>query len=266
MPPRSANLTRIMPRMPTLPRARRSSVVAAIVWAAVLSWSQSASAALIIYDFVQTSASVPGLQLGAQLIVNGTLADLPTVSYSPCPVGGSIGGPGNPGPFPPRTNACPPSAELFGNLVSLTLLTAGIPRVLTLADFLNVMIDFNRPQWSISPTGIEFVSIFSDFHMGLSLVTASISYNTDFPSVPNDACHFTGACRVSGFFTETQVPVPEPATVTLLGLGLAGLAALRRRHQATSPSSSPASRISSGCSRRIGPCGGRVNGPHFGQS
>ena len=37
--------------------------------------------------------------------------------------------------------------------------------------------------------------------------------------------------RVTAMFTEVAIPIPEPGTLALLGLGLLGLAALRKRSE-----------------------------------
>jgi hypothetical protein len=59
---------------------------------------------------------------------------------------------------------------------------------------------------------------------GLSATTLNV--NEDF-----SANAFANLLSVSNTFTQTEVSIPEPGTLALLGLGLAGFAAFRRRRQ-----------------------------------
>jgi len=181
-----------------------------VICAAVLSWCEPANAALITYNYVQTGASLASLRIGASLTVNGTLADLPTISSPFCP--------------PSPTICLPPD---FGNLVTFTFNSPGtIKPIYTLSDFIGIPFGARLPDWRISPSRIAFTNDFDSFD--INLTSGAISYNTDGLSNP-PGCNVSGACTTSGVFTPTSVPVPEPSTLLLVGTAIGGLIARRRR-------------------------------------
>jgi hypothetical protein len=157
----------------------------------------------ITYQFVQTGASQPGLKIPASLTIDGTFADLPTIS---CP-------------------GCAPAAFHFQPLVAFTLdLPTG--RTYTLADFIGAPIPLVVPQWWISPTEIRYFDRFDGFR--IDLVAESISYSSD-----TYAPCFLAPCVVTGAFTAVPdsgpAPVPESSTILLVCTGLAAIHAARRK-------------------------------------
>jgi len=161
----------------------------------------------ITYQFVQSGTSLPGLTIPASLTIDGTFADLPTISCTPCSPRGFEFGP-------------------------LSALSVNIPTNITytLADFTGVPLGPSLvPQWWISPTEIRYFDDFEGF--AIDLVTPSISYSSD-----SYAPCFLAPCIVTGTFeaeraiedAPSPAAVPEPGTIFLV---LTGLVAVLARHR-----------------------------------
>jgi hypothetical protein len=63
-----------------------------------------------------------------------------------------------------------------------------------------------------------------EFHIVGFGAGSTISFNTD---AGPQICHTTDRCRATGSWD----PVPEPSTLGLIGLGLLGLGAMKRRRK-----------------------------------
>lgn len=161
---------------------------------------------MTVFTFSQSSSSFPGLQVQASIDVNGTFADLPTISSS------------LPNPS-------------FGTLLSFSLdqNVFGNPTAFTLSNFITPgsgVGDYNN--WSISPSAIFFSGGLFDgdsFSItGLAATTTTIHLDSDDPF--NSECFPTGACYVTGTWDSAQIAVPEPASLSLLLLPLVMLLGL----------------------------------------
>jgi hypothetical protein len=88
-----------------------------------------------------------------------------------------------------------------------------------------------------------FSGLFSASNSGTGVVnftTTSVTIGSVTYEITNNPLNLVppasnnGITTVQGLITSTSTPVPEPTTVVLLGSGLAGLAAMRRRRLARS--------------------------------
>jgi len=168
----------------------------------------------ITYQFVQTGATVPGLNLHASITLEDPLGSVPTLSctlafgqYSPpCPI------------------------EDFGNILALTF-----DRGTSAASHYSLF-DFHTSNpgpfpfpflsWSISPTLIHLNNSLDEFFIyGAGTAgPGSIRLNSDLGACstgvpPTDLCIATGE----------WTPVPEPATAVATALGILGFSLLQFR-------------------------------------
>jgi hypothetical protein len=146
-----------------------------------------------VYDWVQASASLPGLQFNVTITVDGTLNDLPTLNS--------------------HTATAPIN---FGDLTGVTFSGGGVSA--SFSDFVIPTGVSDFPDWRIGPgPGIDFVNDLDseDFEIGPNLITA----NTD----GSGLCSETGACSATGEF----VAVAEPSTVPLLLAALLAMFGVR---------------------------------------
>jgi hypothetical protein len=175
------------------------------------------------YGFQQSSASRPGLEITASITVDGTLADLPTVTdYNPPPYG-------------------------FGKLEAFDIdLPIIYPTHVSLADFVSRGKSYDgfyyieTGVWHISPSRIDWHDQYdySDFVIDFAAGTIGVNSDEGFPNCPwTGACVFTGtwAALESGPPTGQVAgdPVPEPTSAALLGAGVLGLV-MRRRSRGSS--------------------------------
>ncbi len=176
-----------------------------ILAAAFSCFALPASALPITYQYQQNGQSVPGLAIHAFITIDGTFADLPTITCAPCPDGTVLN---------------------FGPLIGFTFF-APSGSVFTLADFrTQITIPFPSPTpiWTISPTSISYINVFESF--SINLLNGLIHYDVDGIT----ACGVTGTCVTSGTFVPVvPVATPEPATLVLLVTGLAAVYVTHRR-------------------------------------
>lgn len=177
-----------------------------VALAAGLWCSAAVSASATIFVFDQTGTTVPGFVVDASISIDGTLADLPTISNS-----------FNPGPY----DLSPLSAFSF-------VTSSSFEGHFTLADIIAPMpYPTGFPRWSISPAEISFFNTTdtSDFMITGFGLGSTIEFESDGSTIPA-ACHFTHQCIATGNWD----PVAEPASAVLLLSGLLGGALpLRKR-------------------------------------
>ncbi|HTV44458.1 MAG TPA: hypothetical protein VMF05_04000 [Stellaceae bacterium] len=183
----------------------RSAVMLAVgLWCGA---TVPASATTFVFN--QTGSTVPGFVVSASISVDGTLADLPSISNL-----------ANSGPYD------------FSPLSALDIILPTLGGDYTLADFTSRGAVLDYPQWSISPSAINFVDQFdaNEFNIAFG-ATSTILFESDAPTEPRE-CHTTGRCIASG----TWDPVSEPSSSLLLLAGLIGSAlTLRWSHRTERP-------------------------------
>jgi MYXO-CTERM domain-containing protein len=170
---------------------------------------------MTVFTFSQSTASIPGLQVQASVEVNGTFANLPTISSSL------------------------PNPD-FGNLISFSLSqnAFGNPSTFTLANFMSPGYGANDYfNWSISPGGIFFSGGIGDgdsFEItGLTSNLATIHLDSDNPYI--SSCFNSGTCYTTGTWIDPPAAsVPEPTSLSLLLplVMLLGLVSWRIRRRA----------------------------------
>lgn len=189
----------------------------------MLTWSLAAVAFLFLagpsrattFVFDQTSSNVPGYKVYSSIVVDGTLANLPTICNQ-----GVYAGCGGSGSLPPYG---------FGALQAFTIVLgsssssppAGVepPFGYTLDAFTGACLSggcaIGFPGWSISPDGIAFIDSLdqTDFRIEGFDPTSLIVFNSD---ALDGACPVDEDCMVSGHWD----PVPEPASAPLFISGL----------------------------------------------
>jgi hypothetical protein len=197
--------------MPAFRTANMGGGLAAL--AAGLWCSAAVSASATTFAFDQSGSTVPGFTVNASISIDGTLADLPTISNV-----------GNPGPY----NFSPLSAFDFTTPSSLE-------GHYTLADFTMPIYVMAYPRWSISATGISYFNITdtSDFIISGFGAASTIEFESDGATIPAD-CHFTGRCIASGSWDPVVAPEPASAVLLLSGL-LGGALPLRKRIRSDRP-------------------------------
>lgn len=159
----------------------------------------AAFAAPTTYVFEETSG-VSGFNPMASITIDGGFADLPSVDTFSDPTG----------PYD------------FGNLLSFNFAAQG--QNISLADFVAPSAAAGDiPQWQISPGGMLFLGLDNDF--SVNFPSGTVTFDTDDPNGP---CFESGVCVAEG----NWVSAPEPFTVSILGAGLAGAVAMRRRRKA----------------------------------
>jgi len=190
---------------------------------AVLAWSAGPAAATV-YTFVETSSTLPGVTVQSTITVNGTLADLPSITWEPAE-----------GMCEPYACSNPPASFDFGALTGFTFSTNAFPP----GDSYSLA-DFDAPpgsqycdcyMWSISSGGIYFNNSSDEFGIGVaSAFTSTTGFmNTD--STLGVGCGETGACQFTGYWA-----VPEPPAVAIFATGLLLLGLLGwRSRQRTRP-------------------------------
>ncbi len=167
-----------------------------------------ASALPITYQYNQNGQSLPGLAIHAFITIDGTFANLPSLTCAPCPDGTAI------------------------NLSPLLGFTFFAPSgsVFTLADFTDELVfpsPSGHPLWTISPTSISYLNLFESF--SINLLNGLIHYDQDGIGL----CGASGVCVTSGTFAAAPVvATPEPATIVLLVTGLAAIGVAHRRRAA----------------------------------
>ncbi len=164
-----------------------------------------ASAVPITYQYNQNGQSIPGLAIHAFITIDGTFANLPSLTCAPCPDGTAL-------------NLSP--------LIGFTFF-APSGSVFTLADFRTQIVDpfpSPTPLWTIGPTNISYINLFESFN--INLTNGLIHYDVD----GIGACGITGTCVTSGTFAPVvPVATPEPTTWLLFVTGLAAIGVAHRR-------------------------------------
>jgi hypothetical protein len=196
---------------------RTTAYVVTALFSCVIGNARPAHAAPITYQFVQTGATLPGLELHASITLEDPAAGLPTLS---CTIQGAY--------------SPPCDIDGFGNLLSLTFGRG------TAAGFNYSLFDFHTSQlpggfpfpfleWSIAPGFIHFNNSMDEFFIyGAGAAgPGSIRLNSDLGT-----CSFSGdLCVASGEWTPVT-PVPELPTNPAVAAGLMALfLTLRRRRQ-----------------------------------
>lgn len=171
------------------------AALAAILWCSAAS---SASATTFVFD--QTGSTVPGFVVAASITIDGTLADLPTISNI-----------NNPGPYD------------FSPLQALDITLPSPEGHYTLADFTAPTYVGQFPEWSISPDRIDYLNRTdtTDFTIGGFGTASTIGFVSDGPTIPPD-CERSAQCIATGNWD--PVAAPEPASALLLLAGLLGSA------------------------------------------
>lgn len=146
------------------------------------------------YDFVLSTSSIADFLPSASITINGTFADLPTLSST---------------------------ASLtydFGALSAFSL-TWPTSSGYSLADFTcpkfvgTCSIFGDYPRWNISPSGISFINKDDSQDFGINFASSATLYaNQD-----NGLCFMTGLCSASGHWVEDPPAlVSEPSTSYLI--------------------------------------------------
>jgi len=160
----------------------RFAVTSVALLLGLLLASTPASATVFVFD--QMAASIPGLSFNASITINGDFSNLPTLTSHSNPIN-------------------------FGSLLAFDI-SSPIGHF-ALGDFTSPSLPFfDFPDWTISPSGIVFVSSddSSDFRI-TGFGTDSIIGGATESGGP---CFHTGACVATG----TWVPIPEPPTSFIL--------------------------------------------------
>ena len=201
--------------MPAFRRANIARGMAALVAGLWCSAAVSASATTFVFD--QTGSTVPGFVVSASISIDGTLADLPTISNS-----------FNPGPYD------------LSPLSSFSFVTpSSLEGHFTLADIIApIPYPAGFPRWSISPTEISFFNMTdtSDFFIKGFGSVSTIEFESDGPTIPAD-CMLTGHCIATGSWDPVAAPEPASAVLLLAGL-LGGALPLRKRIRSARPAGS----------------------------
>ena len=169
----------------------------------------------ITYQFVQTGATLPGLNLHASITLEDPLGGLPTLSctlsagqYSPpCPI------------------------DDFGNILALTFdRGASLAGHYSLFDFHTSNpgpFPFAFLSWSISPTLISFNNSIDDFLISGAGTAGpgSIRLRSDVGTCSQGSPGGGDLCIATGEWT----PVPEPPTAIAIAIGILGFSLLRFR-------------------------------------
>ena len=152
------------------------------------------------YVFREASSTVPGFEPIASITVNGTLADLPTVTNV-----------GNAGPYD------------FGNLSALHFQIDAFGHTLSLNNFITPQAG-GFPEWTISPKLIEFLTPTIAFEFTLS-PGATLTTRGESPC--------GSLCIATGSWDAVSVLEPSSLSVFMATLMLAGAAFAFRRTKQT---------------------------------
>ncbi len=167
-----------------------------------------ASAVPITYQYQQNGQSLPRLAIHTFITIDGTFANLPTITCAPCPDGTPIN---------------------LNPLIGFTFF-APSGRVFTLANFSDEIVfptPSGEPLWTISPSQIKYIDVFEAFD--INLASGLIHYDQDGIGL----CGASGVCVTSGTFAPVvPVATPEPATWMLFLTGLAAIGVAHRRRAA----------------------------------
>ena len=198
-------------------------MVVAVAWLLLVT-PRAASADVITYEFVQTSASLPGLVFDASITIDGTFADLPTINcltnlFSLLP--------------PPGCHAdLTPLLDLevkipgSGSAFWLTEFELRVPPPECFTGTISCPA-FQYPSWSLSPAALMYLSIFTTWGISFDAI-ATIAYGADFGTCAGS--YFDTNCTATGVWQASTAGAPEPPTVVLFAAFLTALA-WRRAYQ-----------------------------------
>ena len=161
-------------------------------------WLPSADAIAVptTYVFQQTSSNVSDFSAVASVIVNGTLADLPTITNV-----------GNPGPYD------------FESLLGLNFQIPGTDFSIGLNNFIAPTLPGGYPDWTISPSSIDFLTA-----RGLVAFRFTFTPSAAVTTVSGVPC--ITVCTANGSWV---VDVPEPPSLPVFLFGFGILMALTRK-------------------------------------